>query len=173
MGWSAQEQANLLEKIVGAAREQANLLAQCEAEKERLQGATQKQERNVWVKLEVNKFDEHALRLLKKERVQWEEYVKFMRRCGFKPSRNNKFGFPRVCVMPYDDPPLLLDDCLGMTSAPNSQRDVELLYKAHIKRIVHWFVEENIAMKELQVSGKFYARNMKHDGFFVMVATDK
>ena len=153
MAWSAQEQANLLEQYA--------------TQNEILQGAAQEQEKHFWVKLQVNKFDEHALRLLTKERVPWEEYVEFMRRCGFKPSHDDKFGFPRVCIVPYDDPPLLLEDCLGMTSVPSSQRDVEKLYKAHIKRVVNWFVEENIAMKELQVSGKFYAWITKNDGFFI------
>jgi hypothetical protein len=103
--------------------------------------------------------------MIRQKRVAWPEYKEFMRRCGLEARRDDKHGFPRVCVEPFDGAeaaPPFFSDCLGMTEPGN----VESLCGAHIRHVARLM----FAMRDrrLEVSDAFWRRNVACDGFFVL-----
>jgi hypothetical protein len=125
--------------------------------------------RSVLVVLDVEKFRASAARVIRKPRVSWSEYATFMRRCGFEARRDDRHGFPRVCVVPFDGAPLV-EDSLGMTER-GTEASVERLYSAHVKHIARWVVTELAsprATRPIKVTPAFWGRNQACAGFYVL-----
>lgn len=107
--------------------------------------------------------------VIRQKRVAWPEYTAFMRRCGFEARRDDKHGFPRVCVEPFDGAeaaPPFFTDCLGMTE-PGNAKGVELLCGAHIRHVVR-LMWSSMRGRSFEVSGAFWRRNTNINGFFVL-----
>ena len=117
------------------------------------------------VKLQVDEFDKAAIGLLNKRPIGWREYSDFMRRCGWHPYRGDKYGFARVCIVPYDGAPLL-EDCLGLTVKTRNSEDISTLYYTHARRVIHWVIQSNLAQNTFIVSDRFMKRNIRLRGFF-------
>jgi hypothetical protein len=100
-------------------------------------------------------------RVIRQKRVAWPEYTAFMRRCGLEAYRDDKHGFPRVCVEPFDRAPFF-SDCLGMTEPGN----VESLCGAHIRHVARLMF--TMRDRRIEVSDAFWRRNVACDGFFVL-----
>jgi hypothetical protein len=115
------------------------------------------------VELDVGLF--RSSRVMRQKRVTWPEYTAFMCRCGFEAYRDDKHGFPRVCVAPFDDAPLV-SDCLGMTE-PGNEREVARLCSAHIDRVAR-LIWGSMRDRSFEVSDAFWRRNVACDGFFVL-----
>ncbi len=131
-----------------------------------------KKMRSVLVVLDVEKFRASAARVLRKPRVSWSEYATFARRCGFEAHRDDRHGFPRVCVVPFDGAPLI-EDCLGMTER-GTEASVERLYSAHVKHIARWVVTALARAsprgpRAIKVTPAFWERNQACAGFYVLV----
>jgi hypothetical protein len=124
--------------------------------------------RSVLVVLDVEKFRASAARVIRKPRVSWSEYTTFMRRCGFEAHRDDRHGFPRVCVVPFDGAPLI-EDCLGMTER-GTEASVERLYSAHVKHIARWVVTE-LASHSIKVTPAYWGRNQACAGFYVLAGS--
>ena len=117
------------------------------------------------VELNAALFRSCASRVMRQKRVAWPEYTAFMRRCGFEAHRDDKHGFPRVCVAPFDGAPLVRD-CLGMTE-PGDEGDVEKLCGAHIRHIAR-LMGSSMRDRCFEVSDAFWRRNVACGGFFVL-----
>jgi hypothetical protein len=101
---------------------------------------------------------------IRQKRASWPEYTALMRRCGFEARRDDKHGFPRVCVAPFDGSPFF-SDCLGMTG-PGSDEDIARLCSAHIRHVAR-LMWSSMRGRRFEVSGAFWRRNVACDGFFV------
>jgi hypothetical protein len=128
-----------------------------------LKGLTGRKARKRQVVLDVDLLIESPV--IRQKRVAWPEYKEFMRRCGFEAYRDDKHGFPRVCVEPFDGAeaaPPFFSDCLGMTEPGN----VESLCGAHIRHVASLM----FAMRDrrFEVSDAFWRRNVACEGFFVL-----
>ena len=117
------------------------------------------------VELNVALLRSCASRVMRRKRVAWQEYTGFMRRCGFEAYRDDKHGFPRVCVAPFDGAPLVRD-CLGMTE-PGDEGDLEKLCGAHIRHVAR-LMRSSMRDRFFEVSDAFWRRNVACDGFFVL-----
>jgi hypothetical protein len=101
--------------------------------------------------------------VIRQKRVAWPEYKEFMRRCGLEARRDDKHGFPRVCVEPFDGAeaaPPFFSDCLGMTEPGN----VESLCGAHIRHVARLMF--SMRDRRFEVSDAFWRRNVACDGLF-------
>jgi hypothetical protein len=106
--------------------------------------------------------------VIRQKRVAWPEYTAFMRRCGFEARRDDKHGFPRVCVAPFDGAeaaPPFFTDCLGMTE-PGNDKEVALLCGAHIRHVAR-LMWSSMRDRRFEVSDAFWRRNVACGGFFV------
>jgi hypothetical protein len=115
------------------------------------------------VVLNVDLF--RSSRVLRQKRVAWPEYTEFMFRCGFEAHRDDKHGFPRVCVEPFDGAPFF-SDCLGMTDTGNDEA-VARLCSAHIRHVAR-LMWTSMRDRCFDVSDAFWRRNVECDGFFVL-----